>query len=137
MVKNLIFILTTILMITACQQPTKKETPVADAISNEAIAATVKQVAEKFQLTETALLEKGVRHAASLWRTTDGTVEDFTKFCADNFIADPAKKEATFYRFSEYFESLFGHFNKITLDLQENVQLMKGEVLDIDPLFAG
>ena len=124
-------------MITACQQPTQKETPVADAISNETIAATVKQVAEKFQLTETALLEKGVRHAASLWRTTDGTVEDFTKFCADNFIADPAKKEATFYRFSEYFESLFGHFNKITLDLQENVQLMKGEVLDIDPLFAG
>jgi hypothetical protein len=82
-------------------------------------------------------LEKGVRHAASLWRSTDGTPEDFVKFCIENFIADVAKKEATFYRFSEYFESLFGHFNKITLDLQENVQLMKGEVLDIDPMFAG
>ena len=40
-------------MITACQQPAQKETPVADAISNEAIVATVKQVAEKFQLAET------------------------------------------------------------------------------------
>ncbi len=124
-------------MITSCQKPVQKETPVADAISNENIAATVKQVAEKYQLSETVLLEKGVRHTASLWRTSDGTTEDFTKFCAENFIADPAKREATFYRFSEYFESLFGHFNKITLDLQENVQLMKGEVLDIDAMFAG
>ena len=124
-------------MITACQQPSQKETSVAEAIGNETIVATIKQVAEKYQLTETALPEKGVRHAASLWRTTDGTADDFVKFCTENFIADPAKKEATFYRFSEYFESLFGHFNKITLDLQENVQLMKGEVLDIDPMFAG
>jgi hypothetical protein len=110
---------------------------VAEAISKEKITETVKQVAAKFQLSETVLLEKGVRHAASLWRTSDGTSEDFVKFCTENFIADPAKKEATFYRFSEYFESLFGHFNKITLDLQENVQLMKGEVLPIDPMFAG
>jgi hypothetical protein len=137
MVKNFILILTTILMITACQQPAQNESPVAEAISKEKIAETVKQIAEKFQLPETALLEKGVRHAASLWRATDGTADDFVKFCAENFIADPAKKEATFYRFSEYFESLFGHFNKITLDLQENVQLMKGEVLPIDPMFAG
>jgi hypothetical protein len=137
MIKNFILILTTILLITACQQPAQKESPVAEAISKEKITETVKQVAAKFQLSETSLLEKGVRHAASLWRNTDGTPEDFTKFCTENFIADPAKKEATFYRFSEYFESLFGHFNKITLDLQENVQLLKGEVLDIDPMFAG
>jgi hypothetical protein len=137
MVKNFILILTTILVITACQQPAQNESPVAEAISKEKIAETVKQVAEKFQLPETALLEKGIRHAASLWRTTDGTPEDFVKFCTENFIADASKKVATFYRFSEYFESLFGHFNKITLDLQENVQLMKGEVLPIDPMFAG
>jgi len=124
-------------MITSCQKPVQKESPVADAISNEAITATVTQVVEKYQLSETVLLEKGVRHTASLWRTSDGTPEDFVKFCAENFVADAAKKEATFYRFSEYFESLFGHFNKITLDLKENVDLQKGEVLPIDPMFAG
>jgi hypothetical protein len=137
MVRNLTFILTIILMITSCQKPVQKETPVADSISNENISATVKQVAEKYRLSETVLLEKGVRHTASLWRTSYGTAEDFTQFCTENFIADAAKKEATFYRFSEYFESLFGHFNKITLDLKENVDLQKGEVLPIDPMFAG
>jgi hypothetical protein len=125
MLRKIAFILTIILMITACHQPVPKENPAAEAISNEKITETVKQVAEKFQLSETALVEKGVRHAASLWRSTDGTADDFAKFCTENFI-DPAKKEASFYRFCEYFESLYGHFNKITLDLQENVQLMKG-----------
>ena len=79
MVRNLTFILTIILMITSCQKPVRKESPVADAISNEAITATVTQVVEKYQLSETVLLEKGVRHAATLWRTEDGTTEDFRK----------------------------------------------------------
>jgi hypothetical protein len=51
-------------------------------------------------------------------------------------VPDAKLKEATFYRFSEYFESLYGHFNKLSLDMQENVQLKKGEVLPIDAQFA-
>ena len=133
MLKKIAFILTTILMITACQQPAPKESPVAEAINHETITETVKQVTEKYKIPESAMLIKGVKHAASLWRTTDGTADVFVKFCTENYISDPAKKEASFYRFCEYFESLYGHFNKITLDLQENVQLMKGEVLGIDP----
>jgi len=137
MTKNSIIILTFTLMFASCQQkPEKTETPVA-GITEETVSQAVKETAEKNNLSNTAIIEKGVKHAATLWREGDGTFEDFVKFCAENFIADAAKKEATFYRFSEYFESLFGHFNKITLDLQENVQLLKGEVLEIDPMFAG
>ena len=124
-------------MVTACQKPAQKENSAPDTISSEKIAETVKQIADKYQLAETGLLEKGVRHAASLWRSADGTAEEFTNFCSANFIADPAKKETTFYRFCEYFESLQGHLNKMTLDLQQNVQTLKGEMLDIDQLFAG
>jgi hypothetical protein len=137
MIKNSIIILTFTLMFASCQpKPEKTETSIA-GISEQTVSQAVKAIAEKNNLSNTAIVEKGVKHAATLWRDSDGTSEDFTKFCTENFIADPAKKEATFYRFSEYFESLFGHFNKITLDLQENVQLMKGEVLSIDPMFAG
>ena len=107
------------------------------SITEETVSMAVKAITEKNNLTNTAMVEKGVKHASTLWRDSDGTPEDFKKFCAENFITDAAKKEAIFYRFSEYFESLFGHFNKITLDLQENVQLLKGEVLPIDPMFAG
>jgi hypothetical protein len=137
MIKKFFIIAACIFMLVSCQQKTEKmEKPVA-GITAETIGQAVKSVAEKNNLTNTAQVEKGVKHASTLWRTSDGTPDDFVKFCAENYIADPGKKEASFYRFNEYFESLFGHFNKITLDLQENVQLMKGEVLPIDPMFAG
>ena len=48
-----------------------------------------------------ALTEKGVKHAASLWRAADGTPEEFIQLCTSNFVSDPAKKEATFNRFSD------------------------------------
>ena len=136
MTKNLVFILACFVMISACQPTEKKQKSTPSGISEATVAAAVKAVSDKNPATDAALLGKGVKHAASLWRDADGTSEDFTKFCADNFIADPTLKEATSKRFSEYFESLYGHFNKLTLDLQENVQLLKGEVLPIDPMFA-
>ncbi|MBL7968984.1 MAG: hypothetical protein JNK09_18430 [Prolixibacteraceae bacterium] len=135
MIKQSLFILACVVMISACQ-PTEKKPAAPVGITDATIAATVKAIGEKFSGTDVALLEKGVKHAASLWRETDGSAEDFQKFCTENFIADAAQKEATFYRFSEYFESLFGHFNKLSLDLQENMHLAKGEVLPIDQLFA-
>ena len=119
-------------MTTACQ-PTQKNpsTPTPSGITETTIADAVKSIGNKSELTE-----KGVKHAASLWRDSDGTPEDFVKFCSENYVSDPVQKEASFYRFSEYLESLNGHFNKLSLDMQENVTLKKGEVLPIDAQFA-
>ena len=136
MIKNFIFILACFVMISACQKTEKKQGALV-GISEATVFAAIKAINEKNPGGDAALTEKGVKHAASLWRDADGTADEFITFCAEKFIADPAKKEASFTRFSEYFESLYGHFNKLTLDMQENVQLQKGEVLPIDPLFAG
>jgi hypothetical protein len=136
MIKNYFLILACFVMISSCQTTEKKQSTAA-GISEASVAAATRAISEKNQGSGVALAEKGVKHAASLWRDTDGTPEDFIKFCTENFVGDPAKKEATFTRFSEYFESLYGHFNKLTLDMLENVTLQKGEVLPIDPMFAG
>jgi hypothetical protein len=137
MIKNFIFILACIVMTSACQPTEKKPSvPAPSGITEGTIADAVKSIGDKITGTKSELIEKGVRHAASLWRDNDGTPEDFVKFCSENYIADPAQKEASFYRFSEYLESLNGHFNKLSLDMQENVQLKKGEVLPIDAQFA-
>lgn len=137
MIKNFIFILACVVMITACQ-PTQKKTnaPPAVGISEATVAEAVKAIESKIEGTKSGLIEKGVKHAASLWRDKDGTPSDFVKFCSENYISDPKQKEASFYRFSEYLESLNGHFNKLSLDMQQNVQLKKGEVLPIDAQFA-
>ncbi len=136
MIKNYIFILACIVMTTACRPTEKKPTnnPTPSGITESTITDAIKSLATDG--TKSELIEKGVRHAASLWRNNDGTAENFVKFCKENYIADSAQKEASFYRFSEYLESLNGHFNKLSLDMQENVQLKKGEVLPIDAQFA-
>jgi len=137
MIKNFIFILACVIMTSACQPTEKKPSiPPPSGITEGIIADAIKSIGDKITGTKSELIEKGVRHAASLWRANDGTPEDFVKFCSENYIADPAQKEASFYRFSEYLESLNGHFNKLSLDMQENVQLKKGEVLPIDAQFA-
>jgi len=40
--------------------------------------------------TKSELIEKGVRHTASLWRDNDGTPENFVQFCSENYLGDPA-----------------------------------------------
>ncbi len=137
MIKNFIFILACVVMTTACQPTAKKtNTPPAPGISEATVVESVKAIESKIEGTQSKLIEKGVKHAASLWRDNDGTPADFVKFCSENYISDPKQKEAAFYRFSEYMESLNGHFNKLSLDMQQNVQLKIGEVLPIDAQFA-
>ena len=133
MIKNPILIFIGVLLVASCQPSHREQTSTVQAgISETTVTDAVKAIGG----SNAEMIEKGVHHAASLWREQDGTAEDFVKFCAENYIADAAKREASFYRFAEYLESLNGHFNKLSLDMQENVQLMKGEVLPIDPLFA-
>ncbi len=82
-------------------------------------------------------IQKGVKHAASLWTNADGSDNEFVSFCLANFIGDPKSKNLLLDKLSTYFESLGGHFNKITLDLRQNVDLNNGELLEIDKIFSG
>ncbi|MGE5395557.1 MAG: hypothetical protein ACM3P1_12515, partial [Candidatus Saccharibacteria bacterium] len=123
-------------IITSCQTSASKQT-VQAPVPEASITAALQSVKEKNPSADAALAEKGVRHAASLWRETDGTADDFVKFCAENYIGDAAQKEVNFNRLSQYLESLYGHFNKLSLDMQENMHLQKGELLSVDPMFAG
>ncbi len=135
MIKNFIFLLASFVMISS-SQPTEKEQSSPAGISEATITGAINAVQDEHRGGDFALLEKGARHAASLWRETDGTPDDFIQFCAKNYLPNQAAKEATFNRLAEYFESLWGHFNKLSLDMQENVQLMKGAMLPVDPMFA-
>ncbi len=142
MIKKSIFILACVVMISACHSTIKKQgesspAPAPSGITEATMTDAIQAIGTPVKGESAVLVEKGVRHAASLWCAADGTPEDFIKFCSENFISDPAKKEASFKRFSEYLESLYGHFNKLSLDMQENVQLQKGDLLSIDPLFSG
>ena len=122
----------------ACNsQPSKRATQaLAPAISETVINQLIDNLKLKSSIADISRLEKGVKHAASLWRIEDGTAEEFTAFCKSNSITNESERELFFDKVSKNLESLFGHFNRISLDLKENIDLNNGKLLDIDREFS-
>jgi len=123
----------------ACTGPTPKEAkPAAEfKIPETIINQVIDSLKLKPEITNAFRLEKGVRHAASLWRSEDGTSADFTIFCKTNYVSNEAERELLFDKVSKNLESIYGHFNKMSLDLRENVDLNNGPMLEIDKEFSG
>ena len=65
MIKNFIFLLACFVMISSCQ-PTEKKQSSPAGISETTITGAIKAVQDQHRGGDFALLEKGVRHAASL-----------------------------------------------------------------------
>ena len=104
--------------LSACSSPEKKNDTATAAgfIDDTVIKSTVDSVRHLYPSADIYLIEKGVKHAASLWRPEDGTPAGFSAFAASNYIADPEKRRSVFLKISNYFESLNGYMNEITLD---------------------
>jgi hypothetical protein len=124
--------------ISACSSPVPKKVIQVSVQSIPEI--TINQIIDSLKqnsgITNVSRIGKGVRHAASLWRTDDGSVDDFISFCKVNYIASESERELFFNKVSKNFESIFGHFNKISLDLKENVDLNNGPMIAIDKEFS-
>ena len=135
MKKNLFLIL---ILVAACSSPQPKKEAVSDSafIKETVINSTIDSARALNPSVDDILLEKGVKHAASLWREEDGTIFDFSNFVKNNYIADPEKRKAVFRKVSGYFESLFGNYNEITLDLKKNLDEATGDIDDIDRMFG-
>ncbi|MCX6239965.1 MAG: hypothetical protein NTY07_20875 [Bacteroidia bacterium] len=122
----------------ACTGPAPKETTpsVQLFVSETTINQTIDSLKQKKGITNVIRLEKGVKHAASLWHAEDGTSDDFVIFCKTNYVVNETERELLFDKVSKNFESIFGHFNKMSLDLKENVDLNNGPMLEIDKEFS-
>jgi hypothetical protein len=127
-----------LILAAACSSPQKKDTSVTTAalIDDAKISSLIDSVKASFPSTDMTLLEKGVKHASSLWRAEDGTVNDFSAFVKNNYIADPQKRKAVFEKISSYFESLNGNYNEIALDLKKNLDEASGVIDEIDRMFG-
>jgi len=125
------------LVMTACSTPARKGGEAASVFIGEAVVkTTVDRVVAEQPAADRQLLEKGVRHAASLWREEDGTAREFTDFISVNYISDPAKRRAVFSKISNYMESLAGNMNEITLDLKKILDEAAGEIDEVDRMFG-
>ena len=125
-----------LLLIPVFMQCTQEKTVELPNITAEGIESTVAALTEKYPNADSGLLEKGVKHVASLWRTSDGDEAEFKAFCLDQFISTEDEKELVFEKISANLESLYGHFNEISLAMQKNLHLSNGPLHEIDKMFA-
>ncbi|PLW99397.1 MAG: hypothetical protein C0593_03295 [Marinilabiliales bacterium] len=105
-------------------------------ISKETTQKVINDLKNGLSPEQTALMERGVIQTAGLWFEENGTEQEFLSFCKDNFIADAVEKEMVFLKISQYMESLGGHFNKISLELMENLHLDNGPLHPVDAMFG-
>lgn len=132
-----IFILM-IAAMTACSLPVGKQeaAPAAGFIDEATVKTAIDSVKAAQSEADILHLEKGVKHAASLWRTEDGNAKDFQDFVAANYISDPEKCRTVFLKISNYLESLSGNLNEVTLDLRKVLDESVGEIDEIDRMFG-
>jgi len=93
------------------QKKGEKSGSAMQAIDDATITTLMGSITADMPGADTRLLEKGIRHAASLWRQEDGTAAEFSDFVKNNYIADPAKRKQVFLKISNFLESLSGNFN--------------------------
>ena len=127
-----------IAMLTACSShETRKEPVPATGFINETVIKTVVDAIKAASPSaDLSLLEKGVKHAATLWRATDGTPSDFKEFAKNNYISDPLKRKTIFTKISRYMESLSGNYNEITLALRKTLDESTADIDEIDRMFG-
>jgi len=106
------------------------------AISTQTVEKVIDTLNLKNVNIDKALIEKGVRQVARLWKAEDGTAEEFSRFCTENFVGDSAAKKQLFLRISDYLEVIFGNFNEMTLGLRKNTDEATGPLLPIDEAFS-
>ena len=119
-----------------CSMSSQNEKPMNSGISAEMITKTVDDLSAKYGDAVKSRAEKGVSHAGSLWREADGSENDFNAFCLENFLAGDSSRYNTFRKASAYFESIFGRYNQLTLDLRKNLDEATGPLSPIDEMFG-
>jgi hypothetical protein len=81
-------------------------------------------------------IRKGVSRAASFWRNSDGSEEQFKDFCKDQFIADAGLLAETLKRLEINFEAIQGNFFRISRTFTGPLELPALKKLPMDRLFS-
>ena len=107
-------------------------------IDKKCVEKTIKALSDKYADVEGIgdRLARGVEQAAAFWTEANGTPAEFEAFCMENFVADPDERARMAAQLEQNFESLWGCFNKMNLDLNMPLQLEGPDPTHLDELFG-
>ena len=116
----------------------KKNTETMSNINEACVKSTLEAFQDKYgdrpDLQDR--LTRGVQQAAALWTTNDGTPAEFQAFCLNHFVADSAELQAMADQLERNMESLWGCFNKMTVDLNLPIHVDGPAPTELDELFG-
>jgi hypothetical protein len=124
-------------MLLTAQAPLGHSQPTPPSWLPETIAKLEQQMGAALDANHRARLARGLRQVARFWRQTDGDAAAFGAFVRRHFAGDQAALDTMFNRLESNFEQLFGHLNKISLELKAQAELDRGPALPFDEIFAG
>ena len=133
--KKLIIGIVVLAAIACSNQNLNNQSTVAN-ITSSTINETIESIETIKTINNVEQLKRGVMHAASLWRSDDGSSEDFKTYCKKNYISDEDERELVFGKISNYLEVLYGRYNQITLGLNKTIHEPFGEIHSIDGAFG-
>ena len=82
------------------------------------------------------LLLRGAAQVASLWQEADGSIEDYSKFIKDNYIAEAEARHELFTKLSKAYEVLLGTQNQVAIELSLPTILAGPEPGNIDYIMS-
>ncbi|MFO7872986.1 MAG: hypothetical protein R6U62_00695 [Bacteroidales bacterium] len=105
-------------------------------IGKETIESIIKSLTGKYGDDRETLIRRGVEQAASLWKKDDGDAEAFREFCLEHYHGEEASRRELFDTLSRNYETVWGHFNQLRLELLKPMHLEQGPVKPVDLLFG-
>ena len=128
-------IASTLLAGVACSHKTNSSS--MSNIDPTTIQATLDSLRVRYGDEAMPRAERSVPQAAALWTADDGTPQQFLSFCLDNFVADTAELWRMASTLQANLESLWGCFNKISVDLKLPRHVVGPEPTPLDEMFGG
>ena len=114
--KQLVCITLAVIMMTACNKSTL-------VIPHDRVLNLEKELQTQYPDADTLLMNRGIEQVAALWRTEDGSADDFTQFVKEHYCGTDDERLALFESLSRVLENCFESADKLTVELLRPTQL--------------
>lgn len=105
-------------------------------ITKKTQTEVINKLLEKHGEQEEFRIKRGVKQAASLWRSSEGTEQAFKSFCSAHFTPKGDKLDRMFDKISRNMEVLWGKFHEMDVLLKEPLHLNGPPVTNLDMMFG-
>ncbi len=126
---------TLLLLAVGCGNKNTKTQDSMSNISKATVDNTVKQLSEQYP-EQSSRIERSIPQAAALWQTADGTEEEFTQFCIEQFVANEKDLANLANTLQRNFEILWGNYNKMSVDMKLPLHVVGPDITPLDEIFG-